>query len=152
MGISIMSRREKRKVNQANRLRAARSDSDAVATIAQYGPDDKTVTKIVASHFNRPGGPIKAMKRWVQTGITEDPAFRQELFAFLTSRNPSRIALTKGVMGCIHEEGEDYPEGEVCPLCPFWAGRDRFAKASMVVAHVQDFEPDRPWPGRLNRG
>jgi hypothetical protein len=26
-----------------------------------------------------------------------------------------------------HEERIDYPEGEACPQCPFWAGRDRFA-------------------------
>jgi hypothetical protein len=24
------------------------------------------------------------------------------------------------------EEGIDYPEGETCPLCPFWKGRDRW--------------------------
>ena len=27
--------------------------------------------------------------------------------------------------GCQHEEGIDYPEGELCPDCPFWAGRER---------------------------
>jgi hypothetical protein len=26
-------------------------------------------------------------------------------------------------MGCPHEEGEDFPDGEDCPFCPFWAGK-----------------------------
>ena len=26
-------------------------------------------------------------------------------------------------MGCPHEEGEDFPEGEDCPFCPFWKGK-----------------------------
>jgi hypothetical protein len=29
------------------------------------------------------------------------------------------------MLGCPHEEGIDYPEGEACPECPYWAGRDR---------------------------
>jgi hypothetical protein len=28
-------------------------------------------------------------------------------------------------MGCPHEEEIDYPKGEACPHCPFWAGRER---------------------------
>lgn len=33
--------------------------------------------------------------------------------------------MTKGMMGCPQEEGIDYPMGEACPQCPFWAGRER---------------------------
>ena len=29
------------------------------------------------------------------------------------------------INGCPHEEGVDYPLGEVCPACPFWAHRRR---------------------------
>ena len=29
-------------------------------------------------------------------------------------------------LGCPHEEGVDYPEGQICPQCPFWAHRDRW--------------------------
>jgi hypothetical protein len=29
-------------------------------------------------------------------------------------------------MSCPHEERIDYPEGEKCPSCPFWANRNRF--------------------------
>jgi hypothetical protein len=34
--------------------------------------------------------------------------------------------LTDRIIGCPHEEGKDYPAGDVCPQCPFWANRDRF--------------------------
>lgn len=31
------------------------------------------------------------------------------------------------IIGCPHEEGIDYPDGQVCPQCPFCAHRDRWA-------------------------
>jgi hypothetical protein len=31
------------------------------------------------------------------------------------------------IVGCPHEEGIDYPDGEKCPECPFWATRDRWS-------------------------
>ena len=30
------------------------------------------------------------------------------------------------VLGCPHQEGIDYPEGQECPQCPFWTNLDRF--------------------------
>jgi len=30
---------------------------------------------------------------------------------------------TGGNIGCPHEEGLDFPEGEDCPFCPFWKGK-----------------------------
>jgi hypothetical protein len=30
------------------------------------------------------------------------------------------------ILGCPHEEGIDYPKGQVCPQCPYWAHRDRW--------------------------
>ena len=36
------------------------------------------------------------------------------------------VVLGDRIMGCPHEEGVDY-EGDTCPECPFWAGRDRFS-------------------------
>jgi hypothetical protein len=35
----------------------------------------------------------------------------------------------KGLFGCPHEEGIDYPDGETCPQCPFWATHDRYENA-----------------------
>jgi hypothetical protein len=35
------------------------------------------------------------------------------------------LAMLEEINGCPHEEGVDYPVGEACPLCPFWAHRSR---------------------------
>ncbi len=35
------------------------------------------------------------------------------------------VAMADGIIGCPHQEGVDY-EGEWCPVCEFWRGRDRF--------------------------
>jgi hypothetical protein len=35
------------------------------------------------------------------------------------------VVMTGGIIGCPHQEGIDY-EGEWCPVCEFWHGRDRF--------------------------
>jgi hypothetical protein len=45
------------------------------------------------------------------------------------------LVMAPRILGCPHEEGVDYPEGSVCPSCPFWAGRDRWA-GSVVAADV----------------
>jgi hypothetical protein len=36
------------------------------------------------------------------------------------------VVMPDRIIGCPHEEGIDYPEGESCPQCPFWEGRDRW--------------------------
>jgi hypothetical protein len=38
------------------------------------------------------------------------------------------VVIADAIMGCPHEEGIDYPDGDSCPKCPYWAGRDRFAR------------------------
>ena len=36
------------------------------------------------------------------------------------------VAMIEDIIGCPHEKGIDYPNGESCPKCSFWKGRDRF--------------------------
>jgi hypothetical protein len=36
------------------------------------------------------------------------------------------VVMSDGIIGCPHEEGIDYPDGQVCPQCPYWAHRDRW--------------------------
>lgn len=139
-----MSKREIRKQDQARRRRTL--NLVAVVTIAQYGPDDKAITKVVAGYVPRPGAEPKALRRWVGTGIPESPDFRRELLEFVHSHRAGRIVFTAGVIGCVHEEGKDYPAGAACPFCPFWAGRDRLAKARPFVFERRRLEPDTPWP------
>ena len=121
-----------------------------VLTIVQYGPDDRTVTKVAASAVSRPGRGPDVIRRWVGTDITKDPTFRKELLDFVLGHHPRSVVLTQGVLGCVHEEGEDYPDGEECPFCPFWRGRDRWANARPVVITLDDLRNMDRWPGELD--
>ena len=116
-------------------------------TIAQYGPDDKTVTKIVAAFLRSPDEPTKDLQRWVGTEVTTSPVVRNELLSFLAEHKARSVILTAGVIGCIHEEGEDYPDGGECPICPFWKGRDRWADARLVLMTFKEFRDADHWPG-----
>ena len=44
---------------------------------------------------------------------------------FMEKHGVLTIAMTDGIIGCPHQEGIDH-EGESCPVCEFWRGRDRF--------------------------
>jgi hypothetical protein len=93
-----------------------------VGTVAMYGPDDTTTTKIAAGVIVRRGAkPI--MRRWVATDVTTSPKVRQEMKEFFRQHGVKQVAMSHGNMGCPHEEGKDFPIGEDCPFCPFWKGK-----------------------------
>ena len=91
-------------------------------TVALYGPDDKRTTKIAAGVILRDGAePI--MMRWVASDVTTNPKVQREMKEFFQQHGVKSVAMTEGNMGCPHEEGEDFPNGEDCPFCPFWKGK-----------------------------
>jgi hypothetical protein len=91
-------------------------------TVALYGPDDKTTTKIAAGVIKSPNQePI--IERWVATDVMTSPKVQSELKAFFEKHGVKSVAMSSGNMGCPHEEGADFPDGEDCPFCPFWAGK-----------------------------
>jgi hypothetical protein len=93
-----------------------------IGTVALYGPDDKTTTKIAAGVVLRLGAePV--LKRWVGTDVTTSPRVQKELREFFERHGVKQVAMTEGNMGCPHEEGEDFPAGQDCPFCPFWKGK-----------------------------
>jgi hypothetical protein len=93
-----------------------------IGTVALYGPDDKTTTKIAAGVILRDGAePL--IKRWVATDVTTNPKVQQEMQEFFKQHDVKSVATIEGNMGCPHEEGLDFPEGEDCPFCPFWKGK-----------------------------
>ena len=99
------------------------------ATLAFYGPDDQLATKVVVSIVLSADEHAPAqMRKWYATGrdIRTDPALRAELLAYLQAEGVQRVVLPDRIIGCPHEEGVDYPAGETCPLCPFWASHDRW--------------------------
>jgi hypothetical protein len=68
------------------------------------------------------------MRRWFaeQGDIRRDDAVLAEVVAHLDQAGVTSVAMMEGIFGCPHEQGVDY-EGETCPMCPFWADRDRFS-------------------------
>jgi SEC-C motif len=93
-----------------------------VGTVAMYGPDDKTTTKIAAGVIPHDGAE-PMIKRWVATDVTTNPKVQQEMRDFFARLGVKSVAMSQGNMGCPHEEGEDFPHGEDCPFCPFWKGK-----------------------------
>ena len=93
-----------------------------IGTVAFYGPDDKTTTKIAAGVFTTPTAePI--VRRWVASDVTTNPKVEREMTEFFAGHGVKCVAVSEGNMGCPHEEGEDFLEGTDCPFCPFWAGK-----------------------------
>jgi hypothetical protein len=110
-------------IDEYNAIQAGKGPpKHPIGTVATYGPDEKTVTKIVAGVFlHESAEPI--IERWVGTGIMENAKIQKQVQEFFSRYGVKSVAATDGNMGCPHEEGEDFPVGEDCPFCPFWKGK-----------------------------
>jgi hypothetical protein len=82
----------------------------------------------VASIAERQDADATALERWHagELDIRRDPAIGAAIVAFCEAHRVRSVVVTRGIIGCPHEEGIDYPIGTACPRCPFWAGRDRW--------------------------
>jgi hypothetical protein len=106
-----------------------------VATIAFYGPDASRASKVVVGVVLVPDGEADEMRKWFSdtADLRRDPTVHQEIMAYLAEHAVKSVAMGDGMMGCPHEEGPDYPLGHVCPMCPYWADRDRFTGEKLSV-------------------
>jgi hypothetical protein len=107
---------------EAKRRKKKRRPKYPLGIVALYGPDDQTTTKVTAAVIEaKDSQPV--MKRWVSTGVMENPKVERQLREFFTRHGVESVTMSEGNMGCPHEEGLDYPRGEDCPFCPFWKGK-----------------------------
>jgi len=98
-----------------------------IATIALYGPDDKTALKVVASIIaNEDADPDPQQKWFSNAEVRNDEGILGKILAFLEEYKAISVIMPNRIIGCPHEEIIDYPEGEECPECLFWKGRDRW--------------------------
>ncbi|MBN2494932.1 MAG: hypothetical protein JXR96_10110 [Deltaproteobacteria bacterium] len=99
-----------------------------VASVAYYGPDDQRATKVAVGIVPFEGAEPIALERWYgeDEDIRRDKEITDQIIAFIREHDVRSFALADRIIGCPHEEGIDYPDGEECPECPFWHGRDRF--------------------------
>jgi hypothetical protein len=104
------------------------SQQQYAAVLAFYGPNDRRASKVVATIVKEGTDHIVELKRWVSghTDVRHDEKIQGQIVAFLKQYNAKNVLYANRIIGCPHEEGLDYPKGEDCPFCPFWAGRNRW--------------------------
>jgi hypothetical protein len=99
-----------------------------VATLAFYGPDDKKASKAVLGVIPSKDSEVQ-LHKWFRESPSADLRYDinlQNAWIEIIRREGVRsVAMLQEINGCPHEEGKDYPVGEVCPACPFWAHRRR---------------------------
>jgi hypothetical protein len=112
------------------RSRRGKPDEFPIGTLLFYGPDNRFASKVVAAVFARDGAEPE-LRKWFSDGmdVRLDPRIGREVIGFFREHGARRVGSTPGLAGCPHEEGIDYPSGEPCPQCPFWADRDRWEEA-----------------------
>ena len=100
-----------------------------VATVAFYGPDDQRASKVAVGIVAAEGAEAEPFERWFceEGDARTDDSIGEEVLAFIREHGALTVVAADRIIGCPHEEGVDYPEGRVCPRCPFWAHRDRWS-------------------------
>jgi hypothetical protein len=90
------------------------------ATIAFYGPDDTRASKAAVGIIKTEGAAPSALQRWFteQADARTDRAIASEILLFVQSHGVKSIVMSDGIIGCPHEEGIDYPDGQVCLAMP----------------------------------
>ena len=133
---------EKYKFCCAAKAKANRHGKFPIGTVAYYGPDDKTSTKIAAGVILRDDSePI--LQRWVAADILRDRKIADEVKQFFAKYGVKNVVITDGVIGCPHEEGIDFPDGQDCPFCPFWKGKQGTARRDdLQIEELEEDEDD----------
>jgi hypothetical protein len=96
-------------------------DHFPIGVLAYFGPDNEKITKVVAVILQtKTSSPC--VKSWKTHDFRTDSVVAKEIGQFFLEKSVSEVVMTDGVVGCPHDEGIDFPVGEACPHCPFWAG------------------------------
>lgn len=100
-----------------------------VATIAFYGPTAERASKVAVGIVEREGAEADILQTWhsEDRDLRNDDETGFEIKEFLREHQAVSVVMVDRIIGCPHEEGIDYPEGEACPQCPYWRGRDRWS-------------------------
>ncbi len=123
-----------------------------VATLAFYGPDDKKASKAVLGIILSKGSEAQ-LHKWFRESEAVDLRYDiklQNVWIEIIRREGVRsVAMLEEINGCPHEEGLDYPLGEVCPECPFWAHRRRpLEPPATVLTAIATYRQDQ-WEALL---
>ncbi|AMC34072.1 hypothetical protein [Janthinobacterium sp. B9-8] len=99
-----------------------------IATVTFYGPNDQLASKVSVGIIQEENGEVTALERWLDEvgDIRKNGPVIAEVLAFIAKHSTFSVISPERILGCPHEEGSDYPIGEKCPKCAYWANRDRF--------------------------
>ncbi|TCL76554.1 hypothetical protein EDC14_1002313 [Hydrogenispora ethanolica] len=97
-----------------------------LATIIYYGPTNQDATKVVVSILNEQDEMMEQHKWVSEKDLRWNEEINRQIIEFINLHKPQSVVTPGKILGCPHEEGIDYPEGENCPKCPFWANKDRW--------------------------
>jgi|ERR1041384_930233 len=99
-----------------------------LATVAYYGPDDQRASKVAVGIVPDDSDRVSDLKRWhADVADLRNPGpIENEVLEFIRTHGVRTVVVADRIIGCPHEEGIDYPDGESCPSCPFWKDRDRW--------------------------
>jgi hypothetical protein len=99
-----------------------------IATVAYYGPTDAFATKVAVGIVLEEGEETAFLERWFskESDIRHNAEINDQIIEFIKEHGARSVVMADSIVGCPHEEGIDYPEGEACPECPFWATRERW--------------------------
>jgi len=105
------------------------------ATVAFYGPDASRASKVAVGIIPFEGSEATELRRWLSDNgdLRRDSFVTNEILTFIKEHGVMTVAMSPGIIGCPHEEGVDYPDGEVCLMCPYWATRDRWTGEELPV-------------------
>jgi hypothetical protein len=98
------------------------------ASVAFYGPTAQVASKVVVGITAFEGADADPLERWFSPDqdARKNPQLLKTVLHFLEAHGVKSVVMPDRLLGCPHEEGIDYPEGEPCPQCPYWRNRDRF--------------------------
>src|SRR2546423_15690493 len=85
-----------------------------VATIAFYGPSVERASKVAVGIVERDGAEPEILETWrsEDCDVRQDDEIGHEIVAFICSHHVLSVVMVDRIIGCPHEEGIDYPEGE----------------------------------------
>ncbi len=103
-----------------------------VATIAYYGPTDKVASKVTVGIIAEESADPEPLNSWYSDNdVRKDARILEELLVFIAKYNAKSVVMVDKIIGCPHQEGIDYPDGDKCPVCTFWKNRDRWTGESI---------------------
>ncbi|HEY2122822.1 MAG TPA: hypothetical protein VGH07_04445 [Chthoniobacterales bacterium] len=99
-----------------------------VAALAFYGPDNRKASKGVLGIIPVADAEPE-LHKWFrhlpEADLRYDIKLQNAWIEIIRREGVQTLVLLEEINGCPHEEGIDYPLGEECPQCPFWAHRER---------------------------